>query len=76
MDDQGSIPGRGRNFSLRQIVQICSKDHSASYSMGIEGFFGDKAAGKWSFIGLCIVSLVVFQLNFILMTVSRKIVNV
>jgi len=41
MDDQGSITGRGTDFSLRHRVQTSSGDHRASYPMG-------KAAEAWS----------------------------
>jgi hypothetical protein len=34
----GSIPGKGRDFSLRHRVQIDSGAHSASFPMGNEDF--------------------------------------
>jgi len=47
LDDWGSIPERGRNFSVRQSVKTISGAHPASYPMGNEGRFlpGCKAAG-------------------------------
>jgi hypothetical protein len=49
-DDRGSIPGRGRKFSLHHhCVQIDSEAHPASYLMGTRGSFpGDKWAGARS----------------------------
>jgi hypothetical protein len=44
--DQGLIPGRGREFSLRNSVQTGSEDHPESYPMGKRGSFpGVKSAG-------------------------------
>jgi hypothetical protein len=46
LDGQGSIPGRGKDFSLLHNVKIGSGSYQASYPMGIEGSFpGGKAAG-------------------------------
>jgi hypothetical protein len=46
MDDWGSIPGRGKDFSLCHRVQTGSGTHPASYQMGTVCFFRRvKAAG-------------------------------
>jgi hypothetical protein len=38
-DGRGSIPGRGKRFSLLHSVQTGSEDHLPSYQMGTEGSF-------------------------------------
>jgi hypothetical protein len=46
LDGSGSIPCRGRDFSLLHSVQTGSGVHPASYTMGTGVFFpGVKAAG-------------------------------
>jgi hypothetical protein len=45
VDSQGSIPGKGRDFSLLHSVQTGSGAQPASYAMGTGGsLFGGKAA--------------------------------
>jgi hypothetical protein len=44
LDSRGSIPGRGKRFSLLHSVQTGSGAHPASYPMGTAGDFpGGKA---------------------------------
>jgi len=38
-DDRGSVPGRGKNFSLRHRVQTSPGSHPAFYSIGTGGLF-------------------------------------
>jgi hypothetical protein len=46
LDERGSIPGRGRNFSLLHRIQTGSGVHTVSYPMGTGYYFlGIKAAG-------------------------------
>jgi len=48
LDDQGSIPGRGKTFSLRHRVQTNFGAHPVSYTMGTGGYFSEcKAAEAW-----------------------------
>jgi hypothetical protein len=44
LDDRGSIPGGGGNFSLLHRVHTDSEAHPASYQMGT----GGKEAEAWS----------------------------
>jgi hypothetical protein len=47
VDDRGSIPGRGRDFSVRHGVQTSSGAHPISCLMGAGVTFpGRKAAGR------------------------------
>jgi hypothetical protein len=49
LDGLGSIPSRGRDFSLHHSVDAGSGAHPASYTMSIKGSFpGNKATGEWS----------------------------
>jgi hypothetical protein len=40
LDGRGSIPGRGKKFSLPHSVQTGSRAHPASYPMGIRSVPG------------------------------------
>jgi len=45
LDNQGSIPGRGWDFSLHHHIQTGSRAHPASYPMGTRvSFPGGKVA--------------------------------
>jgi hypothetical protein len=46
MDGRGSIPGRGKRFSLLWSVQTGSGAHPASYLMGSWGTFPEGEASK------------------------------
>jgi hypothetical protein len=51
LECRGSIPGRGKGFSLLHNVQTGSEAHPASYLMGTGGSFAvGKAAGAWSWL--------------------------
>jgi hypothetical protein len=46
LDDRGSIPGRGKTFSLLHSIQPGSGAHPSSYPMGKRGNFpGSTVAG-------------------------------
>jgi hypothetical protein len=49
LGDRGSIPVRGRNFSLRHRFQTCPSAHPASYPFSTRGSYpGGKEAGSES----------------------------
>jgi hypothetical protein len=48
LDNEGSIPGRVKIFSLLHSVQTSSGAHPASHPMGTEGSFSEGKAAKKS----------------------------